>query len=488
MDVDILLIETVYDMLNVKAALFAYLEICRRLNTEYALVISVTISDVFGRLLSGQTLEAFWHSISHVKPLGVGLNCVVWSKNLEQYASELSNITGKPIWIYPNVVSPNDEGKYTHNADDFVKQIKPLIKHACVLGGCCGSTPEHISRLVEFKLSNKPVKVADVNSRQNCLVLSGLEVLKINRDGFYEIGEQASTSRSSGFKNMITSGNYEQALDVVRQQVWHGSRIIDINMDGTTLDPKVEISKFLNLINTEPDLSALPVMIGSFEWSTLLIGMKHIQGRGIINSISLKDGDKQFIDKARLIKMHGCLPIVVASDERGYASTIDQRLGVCKRIHGLLTREVGFNDEEIIIDLNTFPTSVGIVDHDRSVLELIKTIKLISTIYPKINLVLNISNLSFVSRGNIRFEESLHCTFLRYAILVGLNLGILNVQTKMSYNTLSKTVRDLCVSLILNNRQVSIEEIINVFGTKLDSSSDGGKMEVIEGIKMLNHE
>ncbi|PIM95427.1 Methionine synthase [Candidatus Hodgkinia cicadicola] len=474
MNVDILLIETVYDMLNAKAALFAYSEVCSRLKIEYALVISVTISDTFGRLLSGQTLEAFWHSISHVNPLAVGLNCSVCSNNLKQYASELSNITGKPIWIYPNAGYPNDGGKHTLNADDFSKQIKTLIKHACVLGGCCGSTPKHISELAKLRLVNKPTKVVGINKQQNCLFLSGLEAIKIDRDRFYEIGEQASISGSRRFKNLITSGDYKQALDIVRQQIWHGARIIDINMDDTTLDPKVEVSKFLNLINTEPDLSALPIMIDSSEWSTLLIGIKHIQGRGIVNSISLKDGDKQFIDKAMLIKMHGCLPVVVASDERGYASTIDQRLGVCKRIHGLLTKEVGFKDEEIIIDLNTLAIATGIVDYDRDILDLIKTIKLVSTIYPKVNLVLGISNLSFTFRGNIRFRESLQCVFLRYAKLVGLNLGILNVHNKMSYNKLSKTVKDLCGSLILNNRQVSIEEISNVFGTKFNTSNDGG--------------
>ncbi len=201
--------------------------------------------------------------------------------------------------------------------------------------------------------------------------------------------------------------------------------------------------------------------------------MKHIQGRGIVNSISLKDGDKQFIDKARLIKMHGCLPITIAFDERGQASNVEQRLEICKRVHGLLTREVGFTDEEVIIDLNTFAIATGITDHDRNALELINSIKLISIIYPKINLVLGISNLSFSFRGNNKIRESLHCMFLRYAKLVGLNLGIINVQNQISYSKLSDKIRNLCKSLILNNVQVSIEEILNVFGTRFNVLSNG---------------
>ncbi|PIM96931.1 Methionine synthase [Candidatus Hodgkinia cicadicola] len=473
MGVNILLIETVFDTLNAKAAVFAYLEVCRKTKTEHALVISVAISDASERTLSGQTLEAFWLSISHAKPLNVGLNCALGPEYLKQYASKLSSIVGKSIWIYPNAGFPNEEGKYTQNTDDFVKQIKPSIKHACVLGGCCGTTPEHISKLVKFKLSNKTIKVLDVNTKSNCLFLSGLEPMKIKRDGFYEIGERANVSGSSKFKHMITSGNYEKALDIVRQQVVHGAKIIDVNMDDALLDSEVEISKFLNLINTEPDLSALPIMIDSSKWSTLLIGMKHIQGRGIVNSISLKDGNKRFIDKARSIKMHGCIPITIAFDENGQASTVEQRLEVCKRVHGLLTKEVGFTDEEVIIDLNTFAIATGIVDHDRNTLELINSIKLISIIYPKVNLVLGISNLSFSFRGNNKIREALHCTFLRYAKLVGLNLGITNVQTQMVYSKLSDKIRNLCKSLIFNNRQVSIEEILDVFGNRFNVLSNG---------------
>ncbi|PIM95482.1 Methionine synthase [Candidatus Hodgkinia cicadicola] len=472
MGVNILLIETVFDTTNAKAALFAYLEVCRELKTKHALVISVTISDVFGRTLSGQTLEAFWHSISHAEPLSVGLNCVLGSQYLKQYASDLSNIIGKPIWIYPNAGIPNKDRKHTLSANDFVEQIKGSIKYACVLGGCCGTTPEHISKLIKFKLLNKPTKVVGVNIKSKCLFLSGLESMKINRDWFYEIGEQASVSGSSTFKNLITTGNYKQALDIVRQQVVHGAKIININMDDVLLDSEIEISKFLNLINTEPDLSALPIMIDSYKWNTLLIGMKHIQGRGIINSISLKDGDKQFIDKARLIKMHGCLPVVMASDERGSASTVEQRLEICKRIHRLLTKDVGFTNEEIIIDLNTFVMAIGIEEHDRSTLELLNSIKLISLIYPKINLVLGISNLSFIFRGNNKIRSALHCMFIRYAKIVGLNLGIINVQNQIPYNELSDKVRNLCTSLIFNNRQVSMEEILNVFGTRFNTLSN----------------
>ncbi len=476
MNVDMLLIETVFDTLNVKAALLAYLEICEQLKTKHALVISVTISDASGRTLSGQTLKAFWNSVKHADPLGIGLNCALGPEKLSQYALELSTITGKPIWIYPNAGLPNEEGKYTQNADDFAEQMKKIIKYACVLGGCCGSTPEHISKLKWFKLINKSNKYLCDGDHQTCLVLSGLESIEINRKGFYKIGERANVSGSSKFKAMISSGNYEMALDIVRQQVMKGAQIIDINMDDALLDSKVEISKFLNLINSEPDLSALPIMIDSSDWGTLLIGMKHIQGRGIVNSISLKDGDQQFIEKAKLIKMHGCLPVTIAFDERGQASTIERRFDICKRVCKLLKEEVGFNDEEIIIDLNTFAIATGIVEHDSNALELIKSIKLISIVFPKVNLVLGVSNLSFSFRGNNKIRESLHCVFLKNAKDVGLNLGILNVQSQITYESLSNKIRDLCEELILNKRQVLIEEILDVFNDKSNTVSGDESM------------
>ena len=476
MDVNMLLIETVFDVLNLKAALFAYLEISRTLRNHHALVISVTIDDAFGRTLYGQTLEAFWHSISHVELLGVGINCTILSKNLKQYVSELSSISGRSIWIYPNVSFKNKEDKYIQNVDNFAKQIKTLIKHACVLGGCCGSTPEHISRLVEYKLSDKLIKDTKtkvVETQQSCLFLSGLEALKINRNEFYKIGEQASVSGSKKFRSMINSGNYKQALDIVRQQIIHGAKIININMDDPLLNSEVEMLKFLNLINIEPDLSALPIMIDSSKWSTLLAGMKHIQGKGIINSISLKEGDTQFMDKARLIKMHGCLPVVVASDERERVLTIDQRLIFCKRVRKLLVKEVGFTDEEIIIDLNTFVLSSGSVDHNGNAINLIKTMRLVGEIYPKINLVLGISNLSLAFRGNNRLREALHSVFIRYAKLVRLNLGILNVQKQISYNKLNTKIKNLCASLISEDRQITTEEIFNVFDIRLSTSENG---------------
>ncbi|PIM96476.1 Methionine synthase [Candidatus Hodgkinia cicadicola] len=473
MNVDILLIETVFDTLNVKAALLAYLEVCEQLKTEPALVVSVTISDSSGRTLSGQTLKAFWYSIKHANPLGVGLNCALGPERLTQYASELSTITGKPIWIYPNAGFPNEEGKYTQGADDFAKQIKKLIKYACVLGGCCGSTPEHISKLTRFKLSNKLIPI---NFQQPRLVLCGSETLEISREGFYRIGERANVAGSNKFKTLISSGDYERALDIVRQQAMRGAQIIDVNMDDALLDSKVEVSRFLNLINSEPDLSSFPIMIDSSDWETLLVGMKHIQGRGIVNSISLKDGDRKFIERAGLIKRHGCLPIVIAFDKGGQASTMEQRLEICKRVHRLLTKEVGFNSEEVIIDLNTFAIATGIVEHDKNTLELIKSIKLINTIFPQVNLVLGVSNLSFSFRGNNKIREALHCVFLRYAKPAGLNFGILNVLNQMIYTSLSSKIKDLCRILILNRRQVSIDEVLDVFNSKSDSINSEGSM------------
>ncbi len=469
--VDILLLETVFDTLNAKAAILAYLKANVLRQRFHSFVISVTINDISGRTLSGQTLNGFWHSISHSNPLGVGLNCSLGAQNMKDYAIELSRIIGKPIWIYPNAGLPNEEGKYTQSADDFANEMKMLVGVASVLGGCCGSTPEHISRLKAFVNINKFKYNVDQSLDQNVLWLSGLEALKVNKGEFCKICEKANVSGSSKFRNMIISENYEGALDIIKQQVVNGAQVIDINMDDALIDSEHEISRIISLINSEPDLARLPIMIDSSNWKTLLNAMKFVQGRCMINSISLKDGDKLFIEKAQMIKMYGCIPIVIAFDETGQATTIEHRLKICRRASILLIKYAGFNCEELIFDLNTFAIFTGIPEHDNNAFELIKSIKLINGLFPQFNFILGVSNLSFSFRGNTKIRESLHCVFLKHAVVAGLNLGIVNVQNQINYPMLDNKIKQICETLILNIKQLTIEDILKTFDSSSNSLS-----------------
>ncbi|MFP2998129.1 methionine synthase [Candidatus Hodgkinia cicadicola] len=461
--IDILLVETVFDTLNAKAAILSYLNAVIKHNIIYAIVISVTISDASGRTLSGQTLEAFWNSINHAKPLNVGLNCALGAEKIKQYALKFAKISNQLIWIYPNAGIPDEYGRYNEKTDDFACKMKKLSTVANALGGCCGSTPEHIIKIKSLKLKN----IYRVNQfkNQNNLVLCGMDALKINRNTFYKVGERANVAGSLKFKKFILSENYEDALDLIRQQVINGAHIIDINMDDALINSEKELPKFIRLIGSEPDLARLPIMIDSSNWKTLLAGMKNTQGKCIINSISLKDGNEKFAKKAQTIRMYGCIPVTIAFDETGQATSLEHRLIIFKRAHSILTKLIGYSKEEIIFDLNTFAIATGIPEHDKNSIDLIRSIKLLSCLFPNANFISGVSNLSFSFRGNTKIRESLHSVFLKHAITAGLNIGIINVQNQLNYENLNTKVRDICKSLILNTKPISMEQILSAFNS-----------------------
>ncbi|MFP3038899.1 MAG: homocysteine S-methyltransferase family protein [Candidatus Hodgkinia cicadicola] len=455
--VDMFLIETVFDTLNAKAAIAAYLTICTCI--KRAIVISVTISDASARTLSGQTLEAFWTSVKHANPLAIGLNCSLGTEQISKYTKALANVTNKALWVYPNAGIPNAEGKYSETASDFASKMNCLGDVVGAIGGCCGSGPEHISKLksLGLKLIFKETKIEPL------LTLSGTESLQIFRNKFYKVGERANLSGSAKFKQLIISQNYAAALDVVREQIVAGASIIDLNMDDALINSIEQMKLIINLIGAEPDLGKVPLMIDSSNWETLFASLKLVQGKCLINSISLKDGDEEFVLKANAIRVLGGVPIVIAFDELGQAETIERRIKICKRAHNLLVNIVGFRKEEIVFDLNTFAIATGLAEHDDNAVCLMKSINIIKHVFPLANIIAGASNLSFAFRGNERLRNSLHRIFLKSAIKRGLNMAIVNPHALNTKLLLNDKQIEICNALVFNIKTIELEEILFAF-------------------------
>ncbi|AHL31045.1 MAG: putative B12-dependent methionine synthase [Candidatus Hodgkinia cicadicola] len=462
--IDIVLIETIFDTLNAKAAIFAHYESCIKLQTKRPVILSATISDNSGRTLSGQTVEAFWTSIEHANPLCVGFNCALGADKLKQHVLLLASIADTAICAYPNAGLPNEFGEYSETPQQFANKIRGYVdnKLVNVIGGCCGSSPAHIAALKTLTANARPRKRTNPKP---VFRLSGIDALTVERNRFYKIGERANVTGSVKFKRAITQGDYGKALDIVREQIANGASIIDINMDEALLDSELETKGFINLIGSEPDLSRTPLMIDSSNWSALLTGMKCTQGKCIVNSISLKDGERELLIKAQAVKMCGCAPIVIAFDELGQANSAKRRLQICNRAWKLL-KKVGYKQHEVIFDLNTFAVATGLREHNNSAAELIKSIKLVTSLFPNINLSIGVSNLSFSFRGNLIIRESLHSVFLAHALKAGLNLGIVNVNKSINANELNHNVRSLCEQLIFNSKEVLIDEVVAKFGNQ----------------------
>ncbi|MFP3037964.1 MAG: dihydropteroate synthase, partial [Candidatus Hodgkinia cicadicola] len=375
----------------------------------------------------------------------VGLNCVLVSEKIKQYALTLAKISKQLIWFYPNAVLPDEYGK-SEKADEFAWKMKNLSNVANAIGACCGSSPDHIIKIKSLKLKNT-THCVNQNNNQDILVLSGMDALKINKNCFYKIGERTNVLGSIKFKKLILAKKYKDAIDIVKQQVINGAHIIDINMDDALINSEEELPKFIRLLNSTPELPRLPLMIDSTHWKTLLAGMKNTQGKCIINSISLKDGSELFSIKAQTIRMYGCIPVTVVFDETGQATSLEHRLIICKRAHSILTKLIGYSKEEIIFDLNT---SSGKPEHARS-------IKLISCLFPNANFISGVSNLS---SSKIEHENA------------GLNMGILNVVQgqgiQLNYKNLNTEMLDTCKSLILNTI-FSMEEILTIFNSLYNS-------------------
>ena len=413
---DLLLVETVFDTLNCKAAIYAIETLAQEIGREIPLMISGTITDASGRTLSGQVVEAFWISVSHANLLSVGLNCALGAKQLFQYAKDISRVAPVHVSAYPNAGLPNEFGEYDQSPEAMADLIGKFMEEGLVnfVGGCCGSTPDHIRAIAEKAKGFSPRAVPDVMTRPN---LSGLEPLIITPEtNFVNVGERTNVTGSRRFARLIKEEKFEEALSVARQQVEGGAQIIDVNMDEGMLDSKAVMVKFLNLLAAEPDISRVPVMIDSSKWEIIEAGLKCIQGKGVVNSISLKEGEEIFRYQANEIKKYGASVIVMAFDEEGQADTFERKIEICARAYRILTEEVGMNPWDIIFDPNIFAVATGIEEHNNYAVDFIEATRWIKNNLPHALVSGGVSNVSFAFRGNNAVREAIHAVFLYYAI------------------------------------------------------------------------
>lgn len=459
---DIILIETVFDTLNAKAAIYAVEKFFDDNNIKLPVIISGTITDASGRTLSGQTTEAFWNSIRHANPVAVGLNCALGPKELRQYVEELSRVAQCHVSAHPNAGLPNAFGEYDETPEEMAAEIGEWAASGFlnVVGGCCGTTPDHIKTIREAVEQHAPRQLPDLPVEAR---LAGLEPMNIGADTlFVNVGERTNVTGSAMFKRLIKEGDYETALDVARQQVENGAQIIDVNMDEGMLDAEAAMVRFLNLIASEPDISRVPIMIDSSKWEVLEAGLKCIQGKGVVNSISLKEGKEKFIEQAKLIKRYGAAVIVMAFDEVGQADTRERKIEICEKSYRVLVDEVGFPPEDIIFDPNIFAVATGIEEHNNYAVDFIEATGWIKQNLPYAKISGGVSNVSFSFRGNNPVREAIHCVFLYHAIKQGMDMGIVNAGQLAIYDDLPEELRELVEDVILNRRDDATERLLDV--------------------------
>lgn len=458
--VDILLIETIFDTLNAKAALFAAEEVAEETGIKTPVILSVTISDRAGRTLSGQTLGAFVASVSHANPLAIGLNCSLGATELKPYVKELGRIAPFYISTYPNAGLPNQLGEYDETPEKMATHIKEFVDEGLVniIGGCCGTTPAHIAeyvRLVEIGVPHQK------SAPPAYLRLSGLEMLEVSPQiNFMNIGERCNVAGSRKFLRLIQQKNYEEALDIARKQVEDGAQAIDINMDDGLLDGVEAMTNFLNLLASDPDVSRVPIMIDSSKWEVIEAGLKCVQGKPIVNSISLKNGEAEFLHHARLAQRYGAAVVVMAFDETGQADTLERRMEICSRAYKLLT-ENGFDPKDIIFDPNVLAIATGIEEHKNYAVDFIKTVRWIKENLPHAKVSGGVSNLSFSFRGNEYVREVMHSVFLYHAIREGMDMGIVNPAQSVIYEDIPADVRELAEDAVLNRRDDATERMMD---------------------------
>lgn len=457
--VDILLIETIFDTLNAKAAIFAAEEVAEETGIKTPLILSVTISDRAGRTLSGQTLGAFVASLSHANPLAIGLNCSLGAAELKPYVKELGRIAPFYISTYPNAGLPNQLGEYDETPEKMAAQIKEFVDEGLVniIGGCCGTTPAHIAEYVRLVETGVPHQRS---SPPEYLRLSGLEMLEVSpRINFLNIGERCNVAGSKRFLRLIQQKNYEEALDIARKQVEDGAQLLDINMDDGLLDGVEEMTNFLNLLASDPDVSRVPIMIDSSKWEVLEAGLKCVQGKSIANSISLKNGEVEFLRQARLARHYGAAVVVMAFDETGQADTFERRVEICSRAYQLLT-ENGFDPKDIIFDPNVLAIATGMDEHKNYAVDFIKTARWIKDNLPHAKVSGGVSNLSFSFRGNDYVREVMHSVFLYHAIRAGMDMGIVNPAQSVIYEDIPADVKELAEDVVLNRRDDATERMM----------------------------
>ena len=460
--VDMILIETVFDTLNAKAALFAVRQVFDEVGEELPIIVSGTITDASGRTLSGQTTEAFWNSIRHARPLVVGLNCALGGKQLRPYIEELSRIADIYVCAYPNAGLPNAFGEYDETAEQTAETLRDFAASGFVnmVGGCCGTTPEHIQAIKRAVDGLAPRVLPQIESACR---LSGLEPLTIDASSlFVNVGERTNVTGSAKFRKLIEAGDYAAAVDVARQQVANGAQIIDVNMDEGMLDSQAAMVKFLSLIAGEPDIARVPIMIDSSKWSVIEAGLKCVQGKGIVNSISLKEGEEAFLTHARLCLRYGAAVVVMAFDEKGQADTIERKVTICERAYRILTEQIHFPAEDIIFDPNIFAVATGIEEHNRYSLDFIEAVAAIKERMPAAHTSGGVSNVSFSFRGNDRVREAMHSVFLYHAIRAGLTMGIVNAGQLAIYEDIDAELRERVEDVILARREDATERLLEI--------------------------
>ena len=457
---DLLMVETVFDTLNCKAALFAVDDYFARHGVQVPVMVSGTITDASGRTLSGQTTEAFWNSISHARPFSVGLNCALGAKDLRPYIEELSKIADVFTSLHPNAGLPNAFGEYDESPEYTASFLKEFADAGFlnIAGGCCGTTPAHIKAVSEALKDIAPRKVPEVEKK---LRLCGLEPLNIGNDSlFVNVGERTNVTGSKAFARLILAGNYAEALAVARQQVENGAQIIDVNMDEAMLDSKIAMSTVLNLVGSEPDICKVPVMIDSSKWEVIEAGLKCVQGKCIVNSISMKEGEEEFLRQARLVRRYGAAAVVMAFDEKGQADTLARRIEICTRAYNLLLKEAGFPPEDIIFDPNIFAIATGIEEHNVYAIEFIEATRAIRKSLPHVRISGGVSNISFSFRGNEPIREAIHTAFLYHTVKAGMTMGIVNAGQLGVYEQIPKNLLELVEDVLFNRRPDATERLV----------------------------
>ena len=477
---DVLLVETIFDTLNCKAALFAIDQYFEESGTTLPIMISGTVTDASGRILSGQTVPAFWNSVRHAKPLTIGLNCALGAALMRPYAEELSKIADTFVCIYPNAGLPNpmsDTG-----FDELPADTSALLKEFAeagfinIAGGCCGTTPDHIKAIADILKTQTPRSVSKV---EPAMRLSGLEPFTIDAQSlFVNVGERTNVTGSKAFARLILNEQYDEALAVARQQVENGAQIIDINMDEAMLDSQAAMTRFLNLIASEPDIARVPIMIDSSKWSVIEAGLKCVQGKAIVNSISMKEGEDEFLRQARLCRRYGAAVIVMAFDEKGQADTFARKTEICERAYRLLVDEVNFDPQDIIFDPNIFAIATGIEEHNNYAVDFIEATRWIHQNLPGAKISGGVSNVSFSFRGNDPAREAIHTVFLYHAIQAGMTMGIVNAGMIGVYSELPEELRERVEDVVLNRRDDATERMIEFAATlKADGKKEEATLE-----------
>ncbi|MCG6121125.1 MAG: methionine synthase [Microvirga sp.] len=481
---ELILIETVFDTLNAKAAIVA----CRRVFAEKGfdlpVMISGTITDLSGRTLSGQTPEAFWNSVRHADPFTIGLNCALGAKEMRAHIAELSRVSDTLICAYPNAGLPNEFGLYDESPEATADMLAEFADSGLVnvVGGCCGTTPDHIRAIAQAVAGKKPREIA---RPKPYLRLAGLEPFTLTPDiRFVNVGERTNVTGSAKFRKLITNGDYAAALDVARDQVASGAQVIDINMDEGLLDSQKAMVEFANLVAAEPDIARVPVMVDSSKFPIIEAGLKCLQGKAIVNSISMKEGEEQFLEQARICRDYGAAVVVMAFDEKGQADTRDRKIEICTRAYRTLVDKVGFPPEDIIFDPNVFAVATGIEEHDNYGVDFIEATRTIRETLPHCHISGGVSNLSFSFRGNEPVREAMHTVFLYHAIQAGMDMGIVNAGQLGVYENLDPELRELCEDVVLNRRKDSTERLLEAAARFKGDGSGAARVVDLEWRKL----